>query len=103
MVINTPRNVRVMITRPPPAPLMDGFDVGSYRKGVLYDVEYRLGRYLMEAGYAVSGLRPLLPTQDISAQQEHQLRRAEDRIREDWHDSRAKTIGPARRRPARAR
>jgi hypothetical protein len=103
MRINTPRNVRVIITKPPPAPLMDGFDVGSYRKGVLYDVEYRLGRYLMEAGYAVSALRPSLHTPYVSAAQEHQLRRAEDRIRDEWHDSRAKTIGPMTRRPARPR
>ena len=82
---------------------MDGFDVGSYRKGVMYDVEYRLGRYLMNAGYAVSGLHPLLPAQEVSAAEQHQLRRAEDRIREDWHDSRAKTIGPASRRSTRRR
>jgi len=103
MHINTPRNLRVMITRPPPAPLMDGFDVGSYRKGVMYDVEYRLGRYLMNAGYAVSGLHPLLPAQEVSAAEQHQLRRAEDRIRDEWHDSRAKTIGPTSRRSTRRR
>jgi len=82
---------------------MDGFDVGSYRKGVMYDVEYRLGRYLMNAGYAVSGLHPLLPAQEVSAAEQHQLRRAEDRIRDEWHDSRAKTIGPTSRRSTRRR
>ena len=86
-----------MITRPPPAPIMDGFEVGSYRKGVLYDVDERLGRYLICAGYAVSGLGPPLPYQEFSAPGEHQLRRAEDRIREELHDARAKTIGPASR------
>ena len=98
MRIDTPRNVRVMITRPPPAPKMEGFDVGSYRKGVLYDVEYRLGHYLIDAGYAVSGLRPLPLAQELAAPYEHQLRRAEDRIRDELHDLRAKTIGPMRRR-----
>ena len=103
MRINTPRNVRVFITRPPPAPMMDGFDVGSYRKGVLYDVDARLGHYLIDAGYAVSGLGPPVHFQELSAPDEHQLRRADDRIREELHDSRAKTIGPASRRYARAR
>jgi hypothetical protein len=87
----------VMITRPPPAPIMDGFDVGSYRKGVLYDVDSRLGHYLIMAGYAVLGLGPSLPFQELTTPSEHQLRRAEDRIREELRDSRAKTIGPARR------
>jgi len=76
---------------------MDGFEVGSYRQGVLYDVDERLGRYLISAGYAVSGLASSLPFQELSAPSEHQLRRAEDRIREELHDARAKTIGPAGR------
>ena len=97
MRIDTPRNIRVIITRPPPAPLMEGFDVAGYRQGVRYDVECRLGRYLIDAGYAVSGLRPLPSPSDLMLPPAQELRRAEDRIRDQLHDSRARTIGPRRR------
>lgn len=34
-----------------PAPLMDGFDVSRFREKRMYEVESRLGRYLVVAGY----------------------------------------------------
>ena len=43
--------MRIRITRPPPAPLMDGFDVARFQFGRTYTVSARLGRYLIVAGY----------------------------------------------------
>jgi len=43
--------MRIRITKPPPAPLMDGFDVGHFQFGRTYHVNARLGRYLILAGY----------------------------------------------------
>ena len=42
----------VRIVKEPPAPLIDGFDVSRFRVEQVYDVESRLGRYLILAGYA---------------------------------------------------
>ena len=42
----------IRITRALPAPLMDGFDVSRFRVQQVYDVEARLGRYLIVAEYA---------------------------------------------------
>jgi hypothetical protein len=33
---------------------MDGFDVGGFKAGVVYDLNERLARYLIVAGYAVA-------------------------------------------------
>jgi hypothetical protein len=44
--------VLIRIVKPPPAPLMDGFDVRGLRVGQMHDVENPLGRYLVIAGYA---------------------------------------------------
>jgi len=43
--------VRIRITRPPPAPRMDGFDVGDFQFNHVYNVTDELGRYLIIAGY----------------------------------------------------
>jgi hypothetical protein len=44
--------VLIRITKALPAPLMDGFDVRGFRAEQVYEVENRLGRYLLVAGYA---------------------------------------------------
>ena len=90
MGIPTPDTIRVRMTRPPPAPVMDGFDVSSYRPGVTYVVEARVGDYLILAGYARAEPYPPSPTAQTWTAQEQ--RRAEDRIREELRDSRAKII-----------
>lgn len=46
--------MRIRIVRRLPAPLMDGFDVRGFSAGEEYDVEPRLGNYLIVAGYAVA-------------------------------------------------
>jgi hypothetical protein len=43
--------LRIRITRPPPAPRMDGFDVGGFQFNRIYNVPQELGRYLIVAGY----------------------------------------------------
>jgi hypothetical protein len=78
------------MTRPPPAPVMDGFDVSGYRPGVTYVVDARVGDYLILAGYARAEPYPPSPTAQTWTEQ--QQRRAEDRFREELRDSRAKTI-----------
>jgi len=45
--------VTIRIVKTVPAPMMDGFDVRGFRAGEMYDVDSRLGRYLVVAGYAV--------------------------------------------------
>jgi hypothetical protein len=42
----------IRIIRSLPAPLMDGFDVRGFRVEGIYDVDIRLGRYLIVAEYA---------------------------------------------------
>ena len=51
---DTQRRIRVRITRPPPAPLMDGYAVGHLVQGVQYRLSERFARYLIVAGYAVA-------------------------------------------------
>ena len=43
--------MRIRITRPPPAPRMDGFDVAGFQFNHIYNVPQELGRYLIVAGY----------------------------------------------------
>jgi hypothetical protein len=69
---------------------MDGFDVSSFRAGVTYVVDARVADYLILAGYARAEPYPPSPTAQTWAEHEH--RRAEDRIREELRDSRARTI-----------
>ena len=59
MRIHTDRWLCVRLVRPPPAPLMDGFDVGGFKTGVVYDLDERLARYLIVAGYAVAEPRSM--------------------------------------------
>jgi hypothetical protein len=42
----------IRIVKALPAPLIDGFDVSRFHVEQVYDVEPRLGRYLILAGYA---------------------------------------------------
>jgi hypothetical protein len=44
--------MEIRITKTPPAPSMDGFDLRGLRVGGVYIVEDRLGRYLIRAQYA---------------------------------------------------
>lgn len=81
------------MTRPPPAPVMDGFDVSRYRPGATYVVDARVGEYLIVAGYAHEEPDPSSPTAQTWTEQEQ--RRAEDRIREELRDARAVTIRAA--------
>lgn len=48
------RRMRIRIVKPLPAPLLDGFDVRGLRIDHIYDVDSRMGRYLLIAGYAVA-------------------------------------------------
>ena len=50
-------NVRIRIVRPPPAPWMDGHDVGRFQFDHIYNVPDQLGRYLIVAGYAEPAAR----------------------------------------------
>jgi len=47
-----PMEIRVI--RRPPAPRMDGFDVGGFKVGRVYTVDDPLANYLVSEGYAVS-------------------------------------------------
>jgi hypothetical protein len=47
----------IRIVKALPAPKMDGFDVSQFRVERVYDVEPRLGRYLIVAGYAEPALQ----------------------------------------------
>jgi len=42
----------IRIIKAPPAPLMDGYEVRMFRVAYLYEVEPRIGNYLVVAGYA---------------------------------------------------
>ena len=47
--------MRIRLTKLPPAPLVDGFDVREYRAGLVgetYEVDANLAQYLIAAGYA---------------------------------------------------
>jgi hypothetical protein len=70
--------------------MMDGFDVSSYVPGATYVVDPSVGDYLILAGYARAEPYPSPPAAETRIVQEQ--RRAEDRIREELRDSRARTI-----------
>ena len=73
---DTQRRIRVRITRPPPAPLMDGYAVGHLVQGVQYRLTERFARYLIAAGYAVAEPGPSDPPHDSA--KDHRRRRADD-------------------------
>ena len=73
---DTQRRIRVRITRPPPAPLMDGHAVGHFVPGVQYRLSERLGRYLIAAGYVVAEPCTSDSTPDSTA--DNQRRRVDD-------------------------
>ena len=93
--------MQIRVTKTPPAPLMDGFDVRDIHAGYICDVDNRTANYLVIAGYAVPADEPYGHdeySEDVNriAQRIRQNygRRAEDRIREEHHDARARTIPP---------
>lgn len=43
--------MRIRIVKPLPAPMMDGFNVRDLRVGQVYDLDSRMGNYLIVAGY----------------------------------------------------
>jgi hypothetical protein len=45
--------MRIRIIKPPPAYVIDGFDVGGMSAGHIYDVDARMAKYLVVAGLAV--------------------------------------------------
>ena len=47
------RRMRIRIIKHLPAPMMDGFDVRAFHPHEAYDVDARVGNYLIVAGYAV--------------------------------------------------
>ena len=82
---------------------MDGFDVRDIHAGYICDVETRTANYLVIAGYAVSADDDYSDddySEDVNRMarriRQNYGRRAEDRIREEHHDARAKTIPPER-------
>jgi hypothetical protein len=60
--------MEIVIIKTPPAPSMDGFDVGGFRAGRRYVVEERVGRYLIVAGYAEPAVR-IAPTNPLRGEQ----------------------------------
>ncbi len=48
----------IRVTKRPPAPVMDGFDVGHLEAGRIYHVSAALATYLKTAGYAVAAPAP---------------------------------------------
>jgi hypothetical protein len=59
--------MRIRLVMLPPAPLVDGFDVGQYRGGPvgeIYDVEPKLARYLILAGHAETASSPIAEADD---------------------------------------
>jgi hypothetical protein len=60
--------MEIVIVKTPPAPSMDGFDVGGFRVGGLYVVEERVGRYLIVAGYAKTAAR-ITPANPLTSDQ----------------------------------
>ena len=73
---DTQRRIRVRITRPPPAPLMDGYAVGHLVQGVQYRLTERFARYLIVAGYAVAEPSASSTPPDSTGDNPH--RRADD-------------------------
>ena len=67
--------MRIRITRPPPAPLMDGFDVGHFQFNRIYNVSDRLGRYMLVAGYAEPATRSVDRSHDRPARRHRRIRR----------------------------
>jgi hypothetical protein len=44
--------MRIRIVKLPPAPMMDGYAVADFELGRVYEVDTRVGWYLIVAGYA---------------------------------------------------
>src|SRR5205807_6727042 len=68
------RKVRIRITRPPPAPRMDGFEVGHFQFNHIYNVAEQLGRYLIVAGYGEPAAHSAERTHDRPSRR-HRARR----------------------------
>ncbi len=54
VVAPVPRRMRIRLVKAVPAPKMDGFDLRGLQLDHVYDVDDRVGRYLIVAGYAVA-------------------------------------------------
>ena len=67
--------MRIRITRPPPAPLMDGFDVSRFQFNHIYNVSPPLGRYLVLAGYGEPAARSTERSHDRSRRRQRRTRR----------------------------
>ena len=83
--------MRVRLTRRL-AERLDGVDVSAHSVGDVFEVTRQEGESLVAEGWAVQ--IPLRPLRRLIQLQEQ--RRAEDRIRDEWHDEHA-TIVKARR------
>ena len=90
--------LRIRVTKTPPAPLMDGFDLANLLAGGFYDVDGRTANYLVIAGYAVRVRANDDHAHDLNRtgprDRRHDRRLSEDRIREEHHDANARTIPP---------
>ena len=69
------RDMRIRITRPPPAPLMDGFDVSRFQFNHIYNVSPPLGRYLVVAGYGEPASRSTERSHDGSRRRQRRPRK----------------------------
>ena len=88
--------MRIRITKTPPAPLMDGFDVRNLEAGQIHEVDRGTADYLMLAGYAVpDGIHSVSDISRVAPRgPEDGDRRAEDIFRDQLRDARARIIGP---------
>jgi hypothetical protein len=88
--------MRIRITKTPPAPLMDGFDVRNMTAGQVLELDGKRANYLLMAGYAVAdGFHSCTDISRVRARgPRDDSRRAEDRFREQLQDARARIIGP---------
>ena len=49
--------MRIRITKPPPTPFMDGYDVAGLHVGRVYDLSAAIAEYLVVTGHAVPEMR----------------------------------------------
>lgn len=89
--------MRIRITKTPPAPLMDGYDVRNMTAGQILELDGERANYLLMAGYAVrDGFYSPTDISRVKARgPEDDNRRAEDRFRQQLQDARARIIGPS--------
>ena len=49
--------MRIRITKSPPTPFMEGYDVTGFHVGRVYDLSAAIAEYLVVAGFAVPEMR----------------------------------------------